>query len=309
MVDISRKIKTLRTSTAEAIVKAPKKAVEMAISGKLPKGEAITVAKESANQATKMTSMLIPYCHQVRLTHIDVSLEPTGDGNGIRVVATASAIDRTGVEMEAMVAASVAALTLYDMLKSVESDVEICSVRLLSKRGGMSEFTEQPEGELRSGVIVISDSVYCGRRTDASGIAIVNRLSELGINVVHYSVLPDDEERIVSELIRLCDHEELDIVFTTGGTGIGPRDKTPEATARVIERELEGVAEAMRSYGGERTPLAALSRAKVGVRGSTIIVNLPGSERAVNESLDALLPWLLHAFPMLRGKHSKLHST
>lgn len=306
MVDISRKIRTLRFAAAEALVRAPKRAVEMAFSGELPKGEAISVAKVSAIQAAKMTSMLIPYCHQVKLTHIDVSFEQTDDG--IRVVATASAIDRTGVEMEALVAASVAALTLYDMLKSVESEIEIRSIKLLSKRGGITDFAEQLETKLRSGVIVVSDSAYCGKRSDASGIAIVNRLSELGISVVHYLVLPDDEGRIADELVRLCDDEKLDIIFTTGGTGIGPRDRTPEATAKVIERELEGVAEAMRSYGSERTPLAALSRAKVGIRGSTIIVNLPGSERAVNESLDALLPWLLHAFPMLRGEHSKLHS-
>ncbi|MCS7253241.1 MAG: bifunctional molybdenum cofactor biosynthesis protein MoaC/MoaB [Armatimonadota bacterium] len=306
MVDISNKIRTHRTAVAEAFVKASNRAVEMAFTGKLPKGEAISVAKVSAIQAAKMTSSLIPYCHQVRLTNIDVSFESADEG--IRVIASASAIDRTGVEMEALVAAAVAALTLYDMLKSVEAGIEICSIKLVSKFGGISDFSEPLERQLRAGVVVISDSVYCGRRSDTSGVSIVNRLSELGMNVVHYSVLPDDEERIANELIRLCDQEMLDIVFTTGGTGIGPRDRTPEATANVIERELEGVAEAMRSYGIERTPLASLSRAKVGVRGSTIIINLPGSERAVNESLNAILPWVLHAITMLTGEHSKLHS-
>lgn len=306
MVDISRKIRTHRTAVAEAVLKASHNAVEMAFSGKLPKGEAVSVARVSATQAAKMTSMLIPYCHQVTLTHVDVSFERIDEG--IKVIASVAAIDRTGVEIEALVAAAIAALTLYDMLKSVESDIEICRIKLVSKRGGIGDFTEPLKARLRAGVLVISDSTYKGEREDASGVSIANRLSESGIEVVCYSVLPDDEQRVADELIRLCDVEKLDIIFTTGGTGIGPRDRTPEATARVIERELDGIAEAMRSFGGERTPLAAFSRAKVGVRGLTLIINLPGSVKGISECLDAILPWVLHAIPMIRGEQSKLHS-
>jgi len=306
VIDISRKRQTLRMATAEALVKVSATAVEKVMAGELPKGDALSVAKVAGIQGAKMTSTLIPYCHPVRVAHVDVRFERTDDG--IRVVASATAIDRTGVEMEALTAAAVAALTLYDMLKPVEKDIEIRSLRLLSKSGGMSDFVEPLSEQLRAGVVVISDSAYRGERQDTSGVEIVRRLSELGINVVHYSVLPDDEERISDELKQLCDVERLDLIFTTGGTGVGSRDRTPEATAKVIERELEGVAEAMRSFGGERTPLAALSRAKAGVRGSTLIINLPGSKRAVSESLDALLPWLLHAILMLKGESSKIHT-
>ena len=121
------------------------------------------------------------------------------------------------------------------------------------------------------------------------------------MRVAEFSVLPDDKTLISGELIRWAERLALDIVITTGGTGIGPRDMTPEATAAVIERELPGVTEALRAHGQERSRYSMLSRGIAGIRGRTLIVNLPGSEGAVNESLDLLLPWILHALEVLRG--------
>ncbi|HTY58119.1 MAG TPA: MogA/MoaB family molybdenum cofactor biosynthesis protein [Bacteroidota bacterium] len=150
-------------------------------------------------------------------------------------------------------------------------------------------------------MLVLSDRVSAGVNDDRSGAAIRERLASLGVTAAEFRVLPDDRALISAELIRWADNLRLDLVVTTGGTGIGPRDVTPEATSAVLERELPGVTEALRAHGQERNRFSMLSRGVAGVRGRTLIVNLPGSERAVNESLDVLLPWILHALEILRG--------
>ncbi|HTY35688.1 MAG TPA: MogA/MoaB family molybdenum cofactor biosynthesis protein, partial [Bacteroidota bacterium] len=141
-----------------------------------------------------------------------------------------------------------------------------------------------------------------GRRTDTSGARIAERLREKNIEVVETTVVPDDQEGIEKALVRFADDLELNLVMTTGGTGLSSRDVTPEAMRHVIEKEIPGVVEASRAHGQQRTPLAMLSRGIAGLRGSTIFVNLPGSKKAVDESLDAILPGLLHVFRMLRGE-------
>ena len=154
---------------------------------------------------------------------------------------------------------------------------------------------------LRAAVLVMSDSVAAGKATDSSGLLIVETLKQQGIEVADYRIVPDDLETIVATITDYADHRALDLVLTTGGTGLSPRDCTPEAMARIIEREAPGIVEAVRAYGQERTPYSMLSRGRAGTRGRTLIVNLPGSKRGVAESLKALFPGLLHAFKMIRA--------
>jgi cyclic pyranopterin phosphate synthase len=148
-------------------------------------------------------------------------------------------------------------------------------------------------------VLVTTDSRT--ESEDKSGKVVIDRLVKNGLEVVEYKVIPDEEDSIVSELRRFCDEAKVDIVLTSGGTGLGPRDVTPEATKKVLEKEISGVAEILRAYGQRRTPLSMLSRAIAGIRGTTVIVNLPGSVRGVSESLDALFPGILHIHKMLAG--------
>jgi molybdenum cofactor synthesis domain-containing protein len=147
---------------------------------------------------------------------------------------------------------------------------------------------------------VTSDSR--GYKEDKSGKFIINRLKENGFEVVDYKVVADDFEKIESGLKRYCDELRVNLVVTTGGTGVGPRDITPDVTRKVIQKELPGVGEALRSYGQRRTPSSMLSRGISGVREKTLIVNLPGSMRAVSQSLNSMFPGLLHVFDMLEGK-------
>lgn len=151
------------------------------------------------------------------------------------------------------------------------------------------------------GVLTLSDKGSRGERVDTSGPAIGEMLAPLGATIRRTEVLPDDLESIAAVLADWADSGELDLIVTTGGTGLAPRDVTPEATLRVVERLAPGLAELMRAEGLRHTPMAALSRAVAGMRGRTLIVNLPGSEKGVRESLAVLLPLLPHAVETLRG--------
>lgn len=157
---------------------------------------------------------------------------------------------------------------------------------------------------LKVGIITASDKGARGERDDISGKRIEEMLSGLG-EVGHYLLAPDDEAVLRQGLIHMSDELDLDVVFTTGGTGLGPRDVTPEATLAVIQRPVPGIAEAMRARSLEKTDRAMLSRAVSGVRGRTLIINLPGSPKAVEECLEVVLPVLEHAVSILRGRESE----
>jgi len=149
-------------------------------------------------------------------------------------------------------------------------------------------------------VLTLSDQGAAGRREDTSGPAIRERLADLGIAVNSHAIQSDDPDAIEAQLQEWVT-AGLDLIVTTGGTGFGPRDNTPEATRRVIERDAPGLAELMRAEGLRQTPMAALSRGICGIAGRTLIINLPGSERAVRENLDALAPVLPHALQLIAG--------
>jgi len=155
---------------------------------------------------------------------------------------------------------------------------------------------------LRVGILTVSDKGARGERADTSGEAIREILASLEATVEHYEVVPDEKEVVASRLREWADEADLALIVTTGGTGLSPRDITPEATLAVVERLVPGMAEAMRQEGLKHTPMSMLSRAVVGVRGRTLIVNLPGREQGVRQNLAHLLPVLPHALEMLRGE-------
>lgn len=154
--------------------------------------------------------------------------------------------------------------------------------------------------EITTGILVVSDRSFRGEREDASGPALESAVRELGGKVAELGIIPDDIEAIARALRRLC--ETCDLILTTGGTGASPRDLTPEATRRVIERELPGFAEAMRAGSLKITPNAMISRAIAGIAGQTLIINLPGSPKGAVECFNFVTPAIPHAIDLIKGK-------
>jgi len=299
MFDVGIKPDSSRTARAQAVLTIDANTAVLIRQGKSPKGDIVEAAKIAATLGAKKTSDLIPYCHPIPLDNIKVQV--LVKSQAIEVDVKVNSIWKTGVEMEALSGACIGALTIYDMLKPIDDSLFISSVRLLEKSGGIGQFATKEGNKIRAGVIVVSDSVATKKRTDKSGRLIVDVLKNKSIEVVKYKVVPDDSSAIEELLTKYSDDLRLDLVLTTGGTGLGRRDVTPEATRNVIEREITGIVEGSRAYGQRRTPLSMLSRGIAGVRGKTLIINIPGSATAVSETLDFLFPGLEHAFKMMEG--------
>ncbi len=158
--------------------------------------------------------------------------------------------------------------------------------------------------EIKAGVLTVSDKGSQGQRKDESGEIIVRILEEQGFKVLKKEIVPDERQQIAEKLLRWVDRDKLSLIVTTGGTGLSPTDLTPQATADVIDYEVPGMAEAMRTASLKKTPHAMISRAKVGVRGGCLIINLPGSPGGVKDNLSVLLPALEHALLKLSGDPS-----
>lgn len=299
MFNVGAKPDSYRTALAKAVLNIDAKTAVLIKQGKTPKGDIVEAAKIAATSGAKKTSDLIPYCHPIPIDHIKVQVSVKSQA--IEVEVEVKSIWKTGMEMEALSGACIGALTIYDMLKPIDDTLYISSVKLVEKSGGIGQFKIKDGNKIRAGVIVVSDSVAAGKRADKSGKLIVKTLKNRSIEVDKYQVVPDDSSVVEGLLIKYSDDFHLNLILTTGGTGLGPRDITPESTRKVIEREIAGIAEGSRAYGQRRTPLSMLSRGIAGVRGKSLIINFPGSLNAVSESLEFLFPGLEHAFKMMEG--------
>lgn len=298
MKDVTNKPDTLRTAQAQAVVTMPEHCVRLITSGTTEKGNALEAARYAGLMAAKRTSELIPLCHSLAITGAEVEFKVERDL--VRIVVSVRLIGPTGAEMEALTGASVAALTLYDMLKPhANMALQIRSIELLSKHGGKSEFLRHTDTPWKAAILVISDSVSTGQATDTSGACAHARLQQAGLVVSDPEVCADDLAKIMEVVRRLA--ASNDLLVCTGGTGIGARDQTPDAVLPLIEREIPGLVETARAYGQRRTPYAMLSRAVAGVIGQCLVLTTPGSRNGVSEALDALIPGLLHALSVLNG--------
>jgi molybdenum cofactor biosynthesis protein MoaC len=297
MISTDLKIETYRRAVAAGFIKLAPETLRRIQANDLPKKDVLATARVAAVQAAKKTADLIPFCHPLGLDKAGVEFEFKTDG--IRITSEVLCIARTGVEMEALAAVSVAALTIYDMCKAVDKNMEINGIRLVEKDGGKSDFEPQLRSDFKAAVIVCSDRCAKGQAEDKTGKFLVETLRGYGVKEPSYHLLPDEEPKISQLLMDLCG-QGVDLILTTGGTGLSPRDRTVEAVKSVIERELPGAMEASRSFGQRRTPYAMLSRGVAGQRGQTLIVTLPGSQAGVRESMAALYPYLFHAHKIMR---------
>lgn len=313
MRDITHKQITLRTARAIGIVFCSPSTINLIETNQLPKGNLFDVARAAAFMGAKSTPQLLPHCHPVNIDGMDVQFDFLNEQmhstyfgdeifsrSGIVITGEARSIGRTGIEMEMLTGISVAALEIYDMLKPVDASLEIGNIRLLEKKGGKSDRKKYFGTAPNCAVLVCSDSTAAGDREDKSGKLVQQMLLDVGANVTHYKILPDDKKKI-QEQIQVWVAEDIHFVFTTGGTGLGPRDNTVAAVKEILERDADGITEAIRSYGQMRTPLAMMSRGLAGSIAQTLIITLPGSTDGARESLEAILPAIFHARKMMKG--------
>ena len=292
MIDITHKPSTLREATATALVTVSRAATIAAVREKrVPKGDVLESARVAALFGVKKTHELIPDCHPLPVEHAACTFAL--GVQEIIVTMRVRTIYRTGVEVEAMHGASVAALTIYDMLKPIDKGVVIGGIRLVEKTGGKSDWKDRFDAPVKAAVLVISDSVSSGKKQDKAGKAITEGLEKLDVRTVHQAVVPDEPEAIAKQ-VQAWAAGGIDLILTTGGTGLSPRDRTPEAIAPILDREVPGIMEAARSYGQARMPWAMMSRGIAGMIGRTLVITLPGSTRGAQETMDALFPFVLH---------------
>lgn len=335
MVDVTSKSETAREATAAGKITVNREVFCAVRAGTVGKGDVLGVAATAGIMGAKRTSELIPMCHILPISNCRIHFDMDEEERSIYCECTVKVTGKTGVEMEALTGVSIALLTVYDMCKAMDKSMEIGEIYLVKKMGGKSgDVCNCPHGpshievkaendvsdktpdvlqartavagmsdfRWKAAVVTLSDKGYEGEREDRSGPLVRDMIEKAGYDVRKMMILPDDRPMIEECLKNLCDKENLDVIFTTGGTGLSERDCTPEATMAIADRNVPGIAEAMRENSLKITPRAMLSRGVSVVRGRTLIINLPGSPKAAGENLESVLSALEHGLEILTGR-------
>lgn len=330
MIDVSQKVATHRKAVAKGRIYIKSVIIERIRQRQMPKGDVLALAEVAGIMAAKNTPQILPLCHPLQLDAINVTC--TAHHEFIEVTVEVRCFGKTGVEMEALCAVNAALLCIYDLTKIVEPEMTISDIHLVRKEGGKSgvweptlkhttalvssEASLQTSSEtkdikaelvkksdsttklkgIKSAVVTVSDRCSQGLMVDFSGPLIDQWLQERGMLVLGKSVVPDEKIKIQTRVKDLL-QEGARLIILTGGTGLGVRDITPEALLEIADKEVVGFGELLRAQGAEFTPLSYLSRSTAVLIETTLVVSLPGSQKAVQEGLtiiEKLLPHALH---------------
>jgi molybdenum cofactor biosynthesis protein MoaC len=303
MVNITHKSSTLRVAVATGIVRVSNQATIDAIKNKMvPKGDVFEFSRAAGLFACKKTYELIPDCHPLPIEYTAITHQI--EGLDIHISVEVHTVYKTGVEVEAMHGVSVTALTMYDMLKPIDDNIQILNIKLAEKKGGKSDIKYAYPETLKVAVITCSDSISKGEGLDKSGEIVIAHLQKHHLTVDNKKVIADDFETIQQEAKKLI-NEGFELILFTGGTGLSKRDVTPDAIKPLLDREVPGVMEIARDYGQQRTPYAMLSRGIAGFAGDSLLITLPGSPKGAEETMHAIFPYILHVFRVKEGvKHN-----
>ncbi|MCE1273493.1 MAG: bifunctional molybdenum cofactor biosynthesis protein MoaC/MoaB [Chlorobiales bacterium] len=300
MVDVSGKPPSRREAEAAGWISMQPETLRLLEGDAMPKGNVLAAARIAGIQAAKQTASLIPLCHQLNLSWVDIQFDIVDTRIDISV--TVRTRESTGVEMEALTAVSVAALTIYDMCKAVDKQMEIGGITLLKKSGGKQQTSTGYRP--RSSVLVMSDSISAGVGKDRSGAMLREGLESAGCAVGDVVIVPDEPAEI-GETIDSWVRDGIELIITSGGTGLGPRDLAIETLVPRFTRRLPGVEQALFQWGQGKIRTAMLSRLAAGMIGQTMVICLPGSTGAAADALEVLLPGIFHAFSMIQGEGHK----
>lgn len=317
MIDVGRKRITRRRALACGTITVGPEAFKKIREKSLPKGDVLALAEVAGIAGAKKTPDLIPMCHTLSLDQVTIHCV-LQDPDAVTVYCQAAAHAKTGVEMEAITGVQAALATIWDLTKGTEPNLTIGGVRLLMKEGGKSGLWVNPDGipgwlaaqlppqktmtGVKAAVLVMSDRAAAGIYEDKSGSLLKALLEGEGADVLEYRVIPDNGDAIAAALKEMKKTKKPAIIVTSGGTGPGPHDVTPEIVDRLCDRPLEGFGEVLRRESAAFTDTAWLSRMRAGMMGELLVVALPGSPKAVGECWEILRPFLAHALKMIEGQ-------
>lgn len=313
MIDVGEKTATRRRAIAEGRIHVSIGVIEMIKSGTLPKGNVLALAEAAGVMAAKRTSETLPLCHPLPLDAVRVWIEI--EERSLCVQCEAIATAKTGVEMEALHGVTAALLCIYDLVKGVDPALTLTAIHLKIKEGGKSGVWRHPvfgaaEHEkkelqslkgLRAGVLTLSDRCSSGKMEDRSGAYIRDFLSSRGASIEAIEVVGDEVETIRRRIREWAFERDLDLILCTGGTGLGPRDVTPEAIQEMGGKWVPGIGELLRSQGAKHTAMAWISRGEAYLLAHALVIALPGSLSAVKQGLESLEEILSHARHITRG--------
>lgn len=320
MIDVGNKQITHRLAIANGKIFVGKDAFELIKTKTLPKGDALILAEIAGINGAKLAYQNLTLCHPLGLDMVKIITELNEIEHSIECFCIASTHAKTGIEMEVLAGVNNALLTIWDLTKMIDPDLKIGDIQLLLKFGGKSGIWKNPKGipawaeeyipkkpltlkDRNVAIITMSDRASAGIYEDISGDNIKNIMLENGANIVQKAIIPDEIEDIKSAIIKTINDFEPHLIICTGGTGVSPRDFTPEALLPMFDKLIPGIGEILRLDGSKYTPLSWSSRAIGGIIGNSLVITLPGNPKAVLEGLSALLPNLLpHLIRIMRAE-------
>jgi cyclic pyranopterin monophosphate synthase len=299
MVNITHKSNTLRVAVASGTIRVSKpETIEAIKNRKVPKGDVFEFSRAAGLLACKKTYEVVPDCHPLPIEFASIHFDITE--LTIKITVEVQTVYKTGVEVEAMHGVMITALTIYDMLKPIDSHIQITDIQLNEKKGGKTDMNYAYPSNLPVAVVICSDRISKGEAEDTSGAVIAEILEKFQLTIDTQTVIPDEIEIIQQEAKKLI-AAGYQLILFTGGTGLSVRDVTPEAILPLLDREVPGIMETARSYGQQRTPYAMLSRGIAGFAGDSLLITLPGSPKGVAETMQAIFPQVLHIFSVKKG--------